>query len=413
VENLNEAIAILDLLTKVSVSISEDRTFTIRSDKIEEIKKILTSKNIRINELLAHDEIKLDSDFYNSYNILVFSNFDCFYRLFKLEDVQNKTLVILGNNNDELVVCKEQDGVFVAYTFFSGITNLRASNFFYLKKIIKYFIPKIADYEDSPNSTFVFLSPECGRLDIFIRDLPSLAENKDSFESIFNSIFESTVLKDYSEVPELKEQYIVLLKNRIISGLNRTLPEDRFAEFIKRMNQILEGTKRDFELFTSSFKHEEKLKQFENEKYLFADKIRLVLERISTNILSVPASIIVALFAIRDMTVLWLSVVIFIALGLFVLFTTVMNLLFYKDLSNLKEEMEFKCDFLTKGAETLEEEFRKHFKPFENRIDILQCLIKVTIIIFIVFYITFLFWYIKKSLVLNIGPILICLLTLS
>ena len=412
-ENLNDAVAILDTLSKVSVSISDNRTFTIRSEKIGEIKELLASKNIIIDELLANDEIKLTSTFYDSNNILVYSSFDCFLRLFKFEDVASKTLIILGNNNDEPVLCKEKDGIFTAYTYFSGVNYHKASNFFYLKKITTAFLPQIADYEDSPNSTFIFLSSECGRLDIVINNLLALVESEESFKDLFSNISDTPALKDYSELPKLKEHFKIMLKNRIIRGLDHTLPEERFVELTKKLKQIVEGANRDFELFSSSFKHEDILKQFESEKYQFADKIRSMLERISTNILSVPISIIIALFALRDISILWLTVAFFIALGLFVIFTTIMNILFYKDLSILREEMNFKYDFLTKGAKTLQKEFKKQLKPFENRIIFLQCLIKTTIIIFIVLYFIFLYWYLKNSLVLHINPIIICHLLFS
>jgi hypothetical protein len=85
------------------------------------------------------------------------------------------------------------------------------------------------------------------------------------------------------------------------------------------------------------------------------------------------------------------------ALTFFLVFTCVINILFYRDLSTLKEEIDYKLDFYSRGLPFLLERFQKTIKPFRQRIIFLQKLIIVTVAIFIVFYIFIIHWVTKYS----------------
>jgi len=270
-EDIEEALNILLYMKKASFSISEDLIFQIHSDQIE-----------------------IAKPFYLKYNIQPYNTFDSFYRRFELSDFGKRTIVIVQGDNMDIVVFNNTETP-ASYLFQSGKQDLRASNYYYLKKIKDIFLPKIVGYMDSVHKKYILLSPECGKFEIPEGNLFEVAYKiEKSLESTYKAVV---------DVISYQKGWESIIKNRIIRSLEVIgESEDRFYWLIYNLEQLIAITIRDYDVFLASHRHETILQQYEREKDAFAEKIRTVLGKISTNLLSIPITFSAALFGFREIS---------------------------------------------------------------------------------------------------------------
>jgi hypothetical protein len=380
-----EAIELLNSLANASCRISDDLIFSIRPDKTEAIKSLLNSSGVAFEDYMGKDDVLLNRTFYESCHIHPYCNFDSFARRFQVVEDSDETIVVLGNPDEEMVIATIQGGTISARSHTSEIKSSAIINFYYLNKIVHEFLPKITDYIDSAHNKYIFLSPECGRLEIEGSDLKTLALKDISADKLFAKI---------TDLCTRPKGYEYILKNRIIRGLvEAKTPELRFSELIINFELFIEATLRDLELFLLSRKHEEIIEQLESEKYQFADKIRSILERISASILSIPITFAVALFALRDIPEKWLINIFLGALALFVVFTCITNSLFFIDLSVVNKEMDARLKNVSMDLPFLKRSLVEIVKPFKRKIRTLKIIIILAIVLFVVLFFFLVYGY--------------------
>jgi hypothetical protein len=175
----------------------------------------------------------------------------------------------------------------------------------------------------------------------------------------------------------------------VIHGLETVIDQSaRFETLIKYLYSFVEATFNDFDLFLTEKTRDKLIETFDSEKYVFADKIRSILERISTGIFSVPIAFVGALFAIRDISQEWLLYGIFAVLAIFTDFTAGIDLMMFLDLGILRAEITKKIKHTSMGIENLKKELNEIMKPFCIRITLLRIFIIIAIVIFIGLFIS-------------------------
>jgi hypothetical protein len=377
-KNVNKALEILLEMKKSSFSANDKMVFQTFPDKIDIIKKYLQENNVVINELLSNTEIELDKSFYEQHGIQPYNNFASFFRRFDTSNLGKKAVLILGENSDEMVIFGKE-GKAISYYYPSGKQDLIAANFYYAKQIVETFLPKVADYRDTAHNKFIFLSPEYGRFEIVETNLAEIAEIKKPLSKTYEDI--------YDIISHNNRGWEYVLKNRIIRSLE-TLdsPEKHFYWLIESLDRFIDATNKDYEVYLTSFGHEKLIEQYEKEKDAFADKIRGVLERISTNLLSIPITFSAALFGFKEINDKWLIDFFLGALTVFVVFSCIIQGSFITELSTIKKEILSKLDYFSRGLCLLQDKFKFISNPQLKKIKFLQIITILIIISFIVLY---------------------------
>lgn len=385
----SEAIDILLFVASNSNEISEALSFSVLNDKYNIVTTRLVNSNIDF-ENIGENIISMPNEFFLNHNIDVYCNNDAFYR--RYEDTKN-IIVILGNKNIDSVISISSD----KFTDFQYVKNGKSdkitTNYFYLKKLIDLLShPDVTDYKDTAHNSYFFLSPECGKFEIIEGDYTNLVE----ISSISIKLFD-TYLKLKSMFNNPKGwQYI--LKNKIIRGLeNIHVSDNRFKELILNLTKFIDATEKDFELFLTSRNHETIVQQFENEKYLFADKIRSILQKISASILSIPLSFFAAAFAMENASQLWQQNIIIVSILIYILYAGIVNILYWKDLDVLKDEIYYKVANISMDLLMLKKSLTSIVKPLLSRIVVLRIIVIFSTVLFGIIFIYFLLQFISSE----------------
>jgi len=395
----NDAISILSYIASLSNSISEEMYFSITDEKYAIISAKLNELNIQFDDM-GDNTISINSGFYKDNKIVPFCNTDSYYRKY---NETTDVLIILGNiNTDTLVSFTDKNYTCLKY-FKNGELDHNTTNFIYLKKIINILSqPEITDYKDTVIERYFILSPECGKFEIDeggISNLIIIASEK------INLYYTYKKLQTMKEYPKGWEN---ILKNKVIRGLeNISIEKNYFKELILNLSKFIDATEKDYQLFLTKRSHETIVQQFNNEKYIFADKIRTILQRISGSIVSIPLSFFGAAFAMKEIEHLPLLLIVITSLMIYIIFSAFVNILFWSDLDTVKSEMTTKMKGLSMDLTHLQKDLIQVIKPYFNRIITLKILIIISVILFglILFFFTYQFKNIMDYFSTNISNV--------
>ena len=392
-----EALNVLSLIADHSNSVSEEMYFSVLNENYNTVTAKLRELAIEF-EHMGDSIICIKETFYDEYQITAYCSLDGYFR--KHNDTEN-VILILGNKDIESLVSITNDN----YTCFKHINNESinhsATNYFYLKKIIDLLSnPQLTDYKDTAYERYLFLSPECGKLEIYSGGLNNLIQIAQSEINLFETYLKFASMNLYQKGWEY------ILKNKIIKGLeNVDIEKEGFKQLIMNLSLFVHATERDYELFLNSRKHESIVQQFENEKYLFAEKIRNILYRISGSIITIPLTFFGAAFAMKEINEIWLLNIIIFSMIIYIIFSSAINFLFWGDLDMLKNEMNTKIEITSMGLIRLSADLEKMIKPLFKRICFLKILIIVIIILFALLFIFFVIQYTGSNVPIRVEEI--------
>jgi hypothetical protein len=385
----SEAIGILSFIASNSNSISDVLYYTILEEKYSEVVSKLKHSEI-VFEDFGNNIISITTNFYNENQLDVYCSIESFYAQFNENE---NTKIILGNKKINTIISATMGNSIHFQSINNGNINNTATNYYYLKKIIGLLsLPPLTDYKDTALNRYFFLSPECGKFEIIERDYTNLVDIADSSINLFDT---------YSKVKSMfcnPEGWQYILKNKIIRGLeNIDISDNRFKELVLNLTKFIDATKKDFELFLTSKKHESIVQQFENEKYIFIDKIRSVLQRISSSIISIPLTFFGASFAMREIDKLWLLNIVVISIIIYIAFSIAVFFLLWSDLDNIKEEISTKKNIISMGLSHLQNDLNEIIKPLNKRIMSLKILVVAAIILFALIFLFFIYQYTNQE----------------
>jgi len=384
-----EAVSLLTFLASHSSVISEEMYFTIINEKYSDIITKLAEINVEF-ENMGDTTIRLKIDYSKELDIELFCSTDSFYRKYK---ETTSLLLILGNKDNDTLISVINNNYIIFQQIQKGMTDNVTTNYLYLKKIISLLLKSRAiDYYDTANNRFFFLSPECGKLEIHEDDISNLV-----CISKLNINLYDTYVK-FNSMFEYQKGWEYILKNKIIRGLEDfDIEKEGFKELILNLSKFISVTEKDYEIFLTSRKHESIIQQFENEKYIFAEKIRSILQKISSSIISIPLAFFSVSFAMKEINELWQLNIIVISLFIYTIFSLIVNYLFLGDLDILKEEMKVKKDNISMGMLHLEASLKKIIKPYFRRITFLKVLVFLSMILFALIFLFFVFLYTNNN----------------
>jgi len=239
--NQQEAIQFLADIADVSGSVNEDRYFSILPDHFSDVTKIISKENIEYEDL-GGNTICINNSFFEEHKIKAYSNAGNFFRNYEETD---RIVVILGDkDNDSLVSCVD-DGYICFQRCRDKTINRTITNFSYLRKIIDLLSqPKITDYKDTAHERYFFLSPECGKLEIYEGGLDNLIAIAEGSGDLCETY------KKFAEINGCQHGWEFILKNKIIKGLEGVdIEKDGFKELIINLALFISATERDYELF--------------------------------------------------------------------------------------------------------------------------------------------------------------------
>jgi len=381
-----ESIDLLVEISRNSSSINEDMFFSVLAEKYESIINKLNESSIDYEDM-GGNTIQINKNFTDNCEIKTYCSKDSFY--IKYEETTWIMLILGNQETDSLVSFIDNDNCIRFRQLKSGKIDQITTNFLYLKKIIKLLSePRITDYKDTALNRYFFLSPECGKMEINEGENSNLIEISKSDVNIFE------IYKKFTDMYEYQKGWEFILKNKIIKGLEGVdIPKIGFKELIINLPKFIDATERDYELFLNSRKHESIVQQFENEKYIFADKIRAILQRISNSIIAIPITFFGAAFTVKEISHLWLLNIIIMSMFFYIIFSCIINFLFWGDLDILKEEINKKTDILSMGLPRLHIALMEINKPLFRKIKCLKVLVICTIILFALLFLYFIFLY--------------------
>lgn len=381
-----EAIDLLAYISCNSSSINEDMFFSILVEKYKVITNKLKEMAIEYDDL-GDNTIRINKNFTDNREIKAYCSIDSFFRNY--EETPRITLVLGNQDTDSLVSFVDVDSCIRFRQLESGKIDQVITNYIYLKKIIKLLSePRITDYKDTALKRYFFLSPECGKMEINEGEINNLIEISKSDVDLFE------IYKRFIDMYEYQKGWEFILKNKIIKGLEGVdIQKTGFKELIINLPKFIDATERDYELFLNSRKHESIVQQFENEKYIFADKIRTILQRISGSIIAIPITFFGAAFTLKEITHLWLMNIIVFSMIFYIIFSCIINFLFWGDLDILREEIKKKADILSMDLPHLRTALMEIVKPLFRRIRLLKALVICTMILFALLFLFFIFQY--------------------
>jgi hypothetical protein len=367
---------IKDLLADIadaSRSINSD-FFSILPDKLSAIITRLAHEKIEYEDLGGND-ISIHRKFCQGSGIAVYTDADDFFRSY---EESSDDIIILGNKDSESIVsCMSGDDV-IFQQYRSKKADKAITNFFYLRRITAFLSqPEISDYKDTAHDCYFFLSPECGKIKIEengLENLVSIAKSDICLMEIYKKI---------GKLNAYQKGWEFILKSKIIKGLeNIDVIAEGFRELVTHLDLFIDATIRDFELFLNTRSHETLVEQFENEKYVFADKIRSVLQGISGSLFSIAITFAGTVITIRDISDVWLINIIFAVMATLLIFFIWINICLWGDLNTLKSEMNMRIQAASMGLPRTARDLRGILKPFFRRIMSFKVLISFIIILF-------------------------------
>lgn len=233
-----------------------------------------------------------------------------------------------------------------------------------------------------------FLSPECGK---FILKIPS-----NSKLGTYNQDYQKSI-ESIQRIQKNPAGYEPILKNKIIRGLELLPDENKFLQLATNLNCFIDATIKDFEIFINTSNHESILVKFELEKSQFVEEVRQVLERISSSVLAVPISFAAALFAIKDVSNLWMLSILKFSFLLFTIFSSIINIFYFFELNNIKKEIAVKINFYSSNILFIKNELENKMNGTKLKATFLQFLTICVILLFIVFIVVFFTLRIQES----------------
>jgi len=113
----------------------------------------------------------------------------------------------------------------------------------------------------------------------------------------------------------------------------------------------------------------------------------------SGSIISIPVTFIGAIIAINNIQNLWLISSIVFTMVIFIVFSSIINFLFWGDLDILRDEINMRINIISMGLPRLHKDLDNIIMPFLKRIKFMRGLIIAIILLFALLFLFFICQY--------------------
>lgn len=361
---------VLSDLTKDALSVIIERKKVVRFKLT--VEKYSTLRNT-LGEPFEYNDVDFEVKFTND-------NID-YYRddndiLSKKNTVDlGKDIIVLDHNNKSVSYSIEKklqsDGKFF-------ITNILAyRNFLNLLKL-----PKISDLELGSEQKILLFSENFG-----ITKIDYKSTNQLLLDEKHNFQIEVDRFKDEIERDDILAEYV---KIELIKILKNEDYNSQINKLLTSLQYIIDNANKEFRIYIKKFSFENLKSQITKEKEKYFLSLREILSKIFTQIIAIPISVTVLLFAIEKLNSAKLIYTFLGAYGIVTIFSILIQLNYFFDLREshkqfLKDFEVIKKDSGIGESEILSDKDRIIRRFIFNYV-ILACLILITILLLIFSY---------------------------
>ncbi|MCX6154082.1 MAG: hypothetical protein NT007_07980 [Candidatus Kapabacteria bacterium] len=327
----------------------------------------------------------------------IFYQKEHFYSCFNIEDLKFNFCVFDNFNNHYIYLHQTEE-------IYKNNDLLESNNFIRNSITYKLLLDYLRDaskedsfsiFDDLIHNKIISIIPSRGKFEIgysqFIPDLPdniNLAE----YLSIITMKFE-------------KSEFIPFFKNEFYDSLKSFPVYERFFNFILNIENILNNSNNNYEIYLSNFSVKNLLNEIRAEQTKYFTSIREILNKIYTYSISVPISIsatLIGMLNINDqhpfiLLILTLSFIIFAIVSIYYQYYL------FKDIKNLEKDLsDDRINIINKSSLT-KEQIEKGINNISDKLDSTKFLIKLIISAIVLFTLLIIctFFYLLKCCLFN------------
>ncbi len=364
---------ILNAAAMQSEYIASDGSFVFK-DKIvaDVIKNDAKKNNIKFDEASSETEFKIENN-----GIIIYPNFERVISSFNMNANLSKSYCYYSKEECRLVILDfDKNGAPKSF-YFSNEEDIESnreysfSNVFYWHKIYELLYENICEGPNSDKSIFIY----------------TFDKGKCKFSySAYNPVLNDRDLKDtynhFKDILELTNLYPMLLRNRCVERLSKT-NESTLENLILELDEICNKVETDFAIFVEKIDFDSYIQRYNEKIEGFISQARCIIEKMLSNIFTLPLTYAGAIFAFDKLSDDTFSSFLFIAMGIYTVFSC--GFLIYEiiDTFALNENFEKELRTYTNNSPILLKKIESDKKSIKCRLLWIRIICFVLIVIFL------------------------------
>lgn len=388
INNEYDYLALINLAARTAINISDQGIFSyVSKDEVLLLQEEATKLNIAYDDTLSRNEFLPN---FPENNIKVYRNFDRFKSFFPQKLLTNNYYgyhCCYDSKYKRLRVMHITEDSCISYYFVekNEIDNniiFSMSNVFYWTQIYKL-LQKLAESVSIDQT-------------LTIRSI-SKGERYIKYTEYDTQFDEENLREKYIRLEQIIQKttvYPMLLKNRIVENIENI--NISMTELILELDCICDKTRNDYEIATYKIDFESYIRTYDTEISSFFDKTRTIIDKLLTNIFSIPLLYAGALFTFDKVDTPKNKIFIFIAVTIYTILSITLMIYHIVDTFSIEKKFDTKINLFTNGSKILKENTASDIKNMRSRLWFIRILNIVLILAFISLLIC-LFYFFRDS----------------
>lgn len=368
----------LELLNAASMkadSINSDGTFVFKDANVAKLFKLEAKRiNIPYDEDSAVTEFKIENN-----DIIIYSSFNYAVSNISVRIDAGKHYCYYSKKDKKLIILVFDENKEPHSFYFSDEKNLgnkenieySLSNVVYWEKIYRLLYTKITEPPEGDKSISI-ISFEKGKCKISYSSYNPKLNNQD-----LKNTYEH--LRQTLEVVDL---YPMLFRNRCAERLSDSKTTS-LENFILELDEICNKVRIDFEIFVNKIDFDSFIRQFTERIDGFIAQTRNIIEKMLSNIFTLPLTYAGAMFAFDKLNDATFSFFLFIAMGIYTLFSCCFLIYEIVDTKFIESNLKKAIISYTNNSPILLEKVENDKKSIERRLVLIRVISVILILIFI------------------------------
>ncbi len=376
---INDEYKVFEIINIAAVSasnISREGIFIFDDKKTcEVLKEKCSALNISFDDASADNELKFEID-----DISIFNNFDSFSTIFP-------EIVRTGNLNRYYCYYSKEDSKLVildinhldySYYFshdekiFKSEKTYEASNVFYWEKIYETLLQNLSE-ESRTDKSFSILSYDKGKC----------FYEYSKYDRSFNKYNMLKLFKKLSKTLDTINNYKSLLKKRCVEHIDNS-NTSTLCLLIQELDCICDKTMLDFEIFVSNIDFDSSIHKFKERIEFFISQTRDIVEKMLSNIFTLPLTYAGAIFAFDKLEDEKYSSLIFLAMLLYTVLSCTFLIYEFIDTFTIKKHFIKELLSYSNNSPNLKKDIQSDINTVNRRIIGIRIICSILVITFIV-----------------------------
>jgi hypothetical protein len=305
--------------------------------------------------------------------------------------------------NEGYLFYESSSGKVVTNTKVSDEGRFLKNAIYYLRFREEFKNSKIVSYHSSAGREYVVLSPEKGKMLIGYPPVPPEFMPEYDLVDLFNK---------YQKINGSQE-YQAFFKGHVIDVLVTYDKDQKFPEFIKNLEHLIDLSDRDYEVYISKFSFEKLKENFKKERNEYFSRVRGIISQLLSKVVSIPISIsasALAVYNLKDDP--GNAFVVVVAFIIYSYFTSFLLRLLHYDVFELQHDFDKEIEMVAKYSNIPKNDLNIETSKVFKRIDMLQFSFVLFQIVLAILSVTVLFVFSQllsvstKSLLLILASVL-------